>query len=95
MLRKYEGLFIINAESSEEEQKKIIAQVTEMIAKGDGQLENPVSLWGKRRLAYDIKGHNTGLYLLAEFRLDPGSIAELEKAFRRNEHILRTLITAK
>ena len=54
-----------------------------------------LDLWDERRLAYEIKGHKRGMYVLTYFRLDPAKVAELEHDCQLNEGILRVLIIRK
>ncbi len=49
--------------------------------------------WGKRRLAYELKGRQYGYYVLAVFDLNNERAAELERSVRLNMSVVRHLIT--
>ena len=48
--------------------------------------------WDERKLAYDIKGHKRGCYVLTFFRADPGRITGIERDAQLSEPVLRVLI---
>jgi small subunit ribosomal protein S6 len=50
--------------------------------------------WGKRRLAYEIRGRQYGYYVLAVFDSEPSMVAELDRIVRINATVIRHLITA-
>ena len=47
--------------------------------------------WGKRRLAYSIKGHRDGNYILSYLSAEPTAISEMERRLRVTDGILRFL----
>lgn len=49
--------------------------------------------WGKRRLAYEIKGRQYGYYVLTVFDAQARVIAELDRGVRINSAVIRHLIT--
>jgi len=49
--------------------------------------------WGKRRLAYELKGRQYGYYVLAVFDLNSDRAAELERSVRLNISVIRHLLT--
>jgi small subunit ribosomal protein S6 len=50
------------------------------------------SHWGKRTLAYPIKGKETGYYVVEQFDTDPTLLGELERAIKLDETVLRYLL---
>jgi small subunit ribosomal protein S6 len=50
--------------------------------------------WGKRRLAYEIKGRQYGYYVLVAFDAQPGAVAELERSVTINASVVRHLMSA-
>jgi len=87
----YEGIFVINSQLGGEDLEKAIAAVEEVIGKNNGKVGKRES-WGKKNLAYEVKGKKEGFYFVVNFQAAPGTIRELEKAYRLNETILRHLI---
>jgi small subunit ribosomal protein S6 len=51
-----------------------------------------VNHWGRRRLAYPIKRHLEGNYVVSQIKLDPGLVPEIESSLRISEEVIRHLI---
>ena len=86
----YETLFVVNPQLSEEDTRKVIDKFVALIGE-EGTVEN-VDEWGKRRLAYPINDINEGYYVLVNFTADPALPAELERRFRIDENIMRSIV---
>jgi len=87
-MRKYETIYILQPDLSEDEIKGIADKVQEVIAsfKGDFQrLED----WGIRKLAYPIRKCARGRYLYLRYDGNRELIAELERRLRLDEKVLR------
>lgn len=87
-MRKYETIYILQPDLSEDEIKVIADKVQDVIAsyKGDFQrLED----WGIRKLAYSIKKFARGRYLYLRYNGGRELIAELERRLRLDEKVLR------
>ncbi len=89
---RYEGLFIVNPDLPQEEQKGVFTQIEEPITKQGGTLETAQE-WGRRPLAYTLRKKKEGLYYLVRFQLDPSGISVIKRSYSLNEAILGTLIT--
>ncbi len=93
-MNKYEAMFIVKPELSEEERKTALAQVTDAVTKCKGSVEQ-AALWSeKRRLTFPIKKHHDGIYYLVHFTAPSAAIAELRNIYKLNENILRVMFTA-
>jgi small subunit ribosomal protein S6 len=53
-----------------------------------------VDIWGRRRLAYQIRKQREGQYVLMNVTLDPKSTSEIERNIRYLETILRHMLSA-
>jgi len=94
-MKKYEALFILKPDLSEDDKKLLFAQLGEAIAKRKGIIGN-AGVWGeKRKLYFPLKRYREGLYYLLGFEALPASIDEIRHAYRLNENILRDLIIAQ
>lgn len=92
-MNKYEAMFILRPDLSEEESKNLFNQISDTVAKHNGKVIS-ASIWqDKRKLAYPIKKYNEGLYYLMNFSMDPLSIKDINNIYKINEGILRLLIT--
>ena len=90
-MNKYENLYVINAELTEEEIKSIIEKFAKVITDNGGEIEQ-IDEWGKRRLAYPINDMAEGYYVLMNCECKPELPAELDRVFKITEGILRSLI---
>jgi len=56
-----------------------------------GSIEN-VDTWGRRRLAYPIGRYRDGVYILYRMQLPPNAAAEIERALKLTESVIRHLL---
>jgi small subunit ribosomal protein S6 len=94
MLRDYEGAFIFRASLDEDALASEMSQVEAQITAEGGEVQE-WDKWGKRRLAYEIKGEHDGYYAFLTFKADPASIEKLVAAYRLRESILRNMNLVK
>ncbi|MBM3250241.1 MAG: 30S ribosomal protein S6 [Candidatus Omnitrophica bacterium] len=93
-MNKYEAMFIIKPDLSEEEKKNLLNQINDAVAKYQGKVVDS-SIWAERRkLYFPIKRQHEGTYYLVNFQAPPLSIKEMRNIYRLNENILRVLISA-
>ncbi len=90
----YEMLFIISNRFTEDEAKKCVAKVENIISQSEGKITLN-EFWGKKRLAYPIKHETYGYYNLMEFDLERTALAKLEEKLRLDHEVLRHLIVIK
>lgn len=89
-MRRYELIFIVQPDLSEEETKTITDRYLQIITAQKGSIIKTED-WGKRRLAYDINKQSKGTYILVDF-YGPGSmIREIERNLKIDDNILKFL----
>ena len=93
-MNKYESVIIINPSLDEQGTKEVITKFTDLITNNDGKVEN-VDEMGKRKLAYDIKKHSEGNYVVYTFEANPEFIKELERIYRITDNILKFITIRK
>ena len=93
-MRDYEVLYIVRADLDDEKVQDIVKRVGTLVEKSGGTLER-THLWGKRKLAYEVKHQKEGSYVLQDFQIGPERIPELESALKITEEVLRHLIVRK
>jgi small subunit ribosomal protein S6 len=93
-LREYEVLYIVRADLDDEKVQDAVKRVNTLIERSGGKIER-TNLWGKRKLAYEVKHQKEGSYVLQDFQLDPDRVPELESALKITEEVLRHLIVRK
>ena len=83
----YEALYILDPALGEEE-------ITALVEKFKGTVSE-IDQWGKRRLAYPINDLNEGYYVLMTFNAAAAIPHELDRLFRINDSVMRSLIVCK
>ena len=89
---KYEALYIINPQVTEEDTKALVEKFKAMV-EAEGTL-TAIDEWGKRRLAYPIEDLAEGYYVLMNFEAKPDFPAELDRVMKITDGLMRCLITA-
>ncbi|AZR74273.1 30S ribosomal protein S6 [Anoxybacter fermentans] len=90
-MRKYETTFILNPELEESAIGELIEKIKGIITNNNGEVVN-VDNWGVRKLAYEIKKHNSGYYSVIQFNGTSETVAELQRNFRIMDNVLRHII---
>ena len=93
-MRKYETIFIQNPTLDEETINANIEKFKGIIENGGGTVDN-VDVWGKRKLAYEIKKVSEGYYTLFNFTAGPELPKELDRVFRITDGIIRHIIVCE
>ena len=93
-MTKYEMLYILTADSTDEVKESIIAKFEQLVKENGGEVES-IDKWGTRKLAYAIDYKTEGYYVLMTFASEPALIAELDRVAGINENVLRRLITKR
>jgi small subunit ribosomal protein S6 len=90
MNRTYELMFIVRPDMTEEDQDKLISTLESAVTSSGGQVKN-VERMGKRRLAYQVRKFNDGIYVLLTVEGSGGLIHELERRLRVTEPVIKFL----
>ena len=90
---KYELMYIINHNLSEEETAAVVEKFKALVEQ-NGTLEEMEEM-GKRKLAYEINYISEGYYVLVKFTSGPDFPAELDRVLGITDGILRSLITRR
>ncbi|TMF68824.1 MAG: 30S ribosomal protein S6 [Chloroflexi bacterium] len=93
-MRDYEVLYIVRADLDDDKVQEAVKRVNTLIERSGGGIER-TNLWGKRKLAYEVKHQKEGAYVLQDFQLEPDRVPELEAALKITEEVLRHLIVRK
>jgi small subunit ribosomal protein S6 len=89
-MRRYETLFIITPDSSDDELKTIFDKFQNVVTNRKGQILS-YEEQGKKKLAYDIKKHGKGYYVQMDYLGPADIVAEVERNLRLDERILSYL----
>ena len=91
MTRDYELMYIVRPELDDEALRTAVTRVRGMIEAQDGEVVK-TTLWGKRRLAYEVAHLRDGHYVLVVLRMDGEKVAPLDRALRIDETVFRHLL---
>jgi small subunit ribosomal protein S6 len=87
-MRKYETIFILQPELSEDDIKSVTTKAQDVISSYKGECLR-MDDWGIRKLAYPIKKSARGRYYYLRFDGGSALIAELERRLRLDDKVLR------
>ena len=88
-MNKYESVIIVNP-NVEEGIKALEKKFTDII-NNDGKLEKIDNL-GKRKLAYEVKKNNEGIYLVLTFEANADLIEELQRNYRITDEVIKFIV---
>lgn len=89
-MNKYEVMFIVKP--AEEEAVEAVFAKFEALIQNNGGTIDKIDRWGKRRLAYEIKDFNEGIYFIVYFTAMPAVVAELDRVMKITDEILRHMV---
>ena len=90
-MNEYELMYVISPRLMVEEIDSTIERIGGLVEAAGGEILLTDN-WGRRRLAYPIKHHFEGTYVLTHMTLPPDRVAGFERAMHLNEHVLRHLV---
>ena len=94
MLRDYEILYIVRPELDDEQLQLAVSSVDKLIDNLGGTKQK-TDIWGRRRLAYEVKHLREGQYVLTDFQLEPVRVPEMEATLKISDTVFRHLIVRK
>ena len=90
-MRDYEVMVIFDPDTEERTVQPTLEKHLQVITKGGGTVDN-LDIWGRRRLAYEIRKKSEGIYAVINLTAEPNDIKELDRQFTINEAIIRTKV---
>lgn len=94
MLRDYEILYIVRPDLDEEKFAEAVGSVDRLIGSLGGSTVK-TDVWGRRRLAYEVRHLREGQYVLTDFQIDPQRVPEMEATLKISDSVFRHLIVRK
>jgi small subunit ribosomal protein S6 len=89
--RKYELVYIVSPEATEEQVAAVHEQIEQTVQKMDGTIDKTDN-WGRRKLAYEIGHHKEGVYVLEVIFGSGELMRELERRLKVMDEVIRQLI---
>ncbi len=89
-MKHYETIYIVNPNLDADSLKEVVARFSDLVKKLKGYIVK-VNEWGKRKLAYEVKGFDKGSYVILDFCALPEIVKELERNLKLDDRILKYL----
>ena len=90
-MRPYEVMVIFDPDTDERQVQPTLEQHLNVITKAGGTVDS-LDVWGRRRLAYEIRKKSEGIYVVLTLSAEPADVKELDRQFTLNESIMRTKV---
>ncbi len=90
-MRKYEVVVIIDPDVDDRQVNGLLDKPLAGLTKAGGTVDE-IDVWGRRRLAYQIKKKSEGIYAVVNVTAEPAVVKELDRQLTLNEQILRTKV---
>ena len=90
MNRKYELVYVVSPDASDDQVTALHTQVEETVTRLGGQLEKTEN-WGRRKLAYEIGRHKEGTYVLEVINGSGELMKELDRRLKVLDYVIRHL----
>jgi len=87
----YEAMFLIDSSKAASDWDSVETGIKNILKRADAEIVS-LKKWDERRLAYEIKGHSRGTYILCYFKADGEKVPAIERGVRLSEQIIRVLI---
>ena len=91
-MAKYEMLYLLNNDSTEEVKAAEIAKYEEIVTKAGGAIVS-TDKWGTKKTAYPIKFKNEAYFVLMTFEAEATVLNELDRVAGIDSEVLRRMIT--
>ncbi len=90
-MRRYELMVILDPDLEERTVAPSLDRYLGLIRQDGGTVDS-VDVWGRRRMAYEIKKRAEGIYAVVELTAEPATVKELDRQLTLNESVLRTKV---
>ena len=81
-------MWILGSESTDADGQASVDKLKSLVGARGGVVRQ-ADLWGRRTLAFPIKGQREGAYYVARFSVEAKSAPEIEHAVRSDQTVLR------
>jgi small subunit ribosomal protein S6 len=94
VVRDYELMYIVRPDLDDEALRTATDSVDTLI-RGLGGTVGKTTMWGKRRLAYEVDRLRDGHYVITLIQLDGARVADLERALQIHDTVFRHLLVRR
>jgi len=93
-VNEYEILLLLDPELADDRQAEIVGRVRELVERSGGSWDLH-DVWGRRKLAYEIRHKGEGVYHLLHFTCDAATLDEVSRVLRIDDGVMRHLATRR
>ncbi|MGD0887172.1 MAG: 30S ribosomal protein S6 [Thermodesulfovibrionales bacterium] len=90
-MNTYENIVILNASLSDEEIETATGKIKDLITNAGGEILK-ADVWGRRKLAYEVRKHKKGFYLLLLFQSEPSFVKKLEDYYKVYDPVIKYMV---
>lgn len=87
-MQGYESVLIFDPETSDEAQKGLIDKYKGLVGSHGGQVLHH-TVWGRRKLAFEVKKRQYGVYHVLYLDKAPDALRALESSFRIDDNVIK------
>lgn len=87
-LREYESIYILRPEATDDAVEKLNGRVKGVLEQASARILRH-EIWGKKKLAYEVKKNQKGIFIYLHFLSGNALVAELERNFRMWEDVIK------
>jgi small subunit ribosomal protein S6 len=87
----YEGMFVLEPTIAGKDWNKVVEHVHSLATRHGAEVVTSTK-WGDRKLAYEIRGHKRGAYLLAYFKGPTDALSKIDREAELSDIVLRHLL---
>ena len=91
-MKKYELMYIVNAELDEEARKAEIEKLHAILERNGAKI-SAVNEWGLRNFAYPINDMLKGYYVVIKLTAEPAALNEFARLAKIDQNVVRHLFT--
>ena len=91
MKRKYELVYVVSPDATEEQVSDLHTQVDGIVQRMGGQIDKTEN-WGRRKLAYEIRHNKEGFYVLEVIKGSGDLMKELDRRLKVIDQVVRHMV---
>jgi len=91
MNRKYELVYVVSPDATDDQVTELQTQVEGIVQRLEGQIEKTDN-WGRRKLAYEIGHHKEGTYVLHVINGSGELMKEIDRRLKVFDLVIRHLV---
>lgn len=80
---KFESIIILKENVENDEKEKLLNEIKKFMK------EPTIEEWGIKKMAYPVKGHEKGYYIIFNFKAEHTDIEQLEDFYKKENNIIK------